>query len=102
MRAVLRLAAFFMVLASLAFGQVGNGRITGTVTDPAGAVVPGADVEAKNVATGVVFSAVSTTILSLSATAFPVFCHWRVLAKGRRARFFLRPMIGKSHGPDKR
>jgi hypothetical protein len=72
MRAVLRLAAFFIVLASLAFGQVGNGRITGTVTDPAGAVVPGADVEAKNVATGVVFSAVSTNTGNYTISDLPI------------------------------
>ena len=45
----------FLTFSPLAFGQVGNGTITGTVTDPAGAVVAGATVEAKNAATGVVY-----------------------------------------------
>src|SRR3979490_3315848 len=51
---------FLFACASLAFGQVGNGTITGTVTDPAHAVVPGATVQATNEATGVVSSTVST------------------------------------------
>ncbi|HEY1754142.1 MAG TPA: carboxypeptidase-like regulatory domain-containing protein [Bryobacteraceae bacterium] len=44
-----------------AFGQVGNGTITGTVTDQAGAVIPGAAVQAKNAGTGSVFSGVTTS-----------------------------------------
>jgi hypothetical protein len=52
----IQLVAFFVVVASLAFGQVGNGTITGTVTDPTGAVVPGAGIEIKNAETGVGFS----------------------------------------------
>ena len=36
----------------LAFGQGATGTITGIVTDPSGAVVPGASIEMKNVATG--------------------------------------------------
>ena len=38
----LQLVALLVVLTSLAFGQVGNGTITGTVTDPTGAVVASA------------------------------------------------------------
>src|SRR3984885_404096 len=56
----LRLCLFIVAVASLALGQVGNGTITGTVTDPANAVVPNAAVEAKNLETGVVSSTVST------------------------------------------
>ena len=57
----LKLGVFLVFVASLAFGQVGNGTITGTVTDPAGAVVAGAAVEAKNTETGIVFPTVSTS-----------------------------------------
>src|SRR5262245_49787423 len=39
--------------ASLLSGQTGSGTIQGTVTDPSGAVVPGAAVTATNIATGV-------------------------------------------------
>ncbi len=67
----LHLAAFVLVFASLAFGQVGNSTITGIVTDPAGAVVAGAAVEAKNTATGVVFPAVTTNAGNYTITDLP-------------------------------
>ena len=51
----IKLVAYLVVVASLAFGQGGNGTITGTVTDPAGAVVAGAMVEVRNPATGGIF-----------------------------------------------
>src|SRR5204863_9551784 len=38
-----------------AFAQSNQGTITGSVSDPAGAVVPGAQLEIKNTATGVVY-----------------------------------------------
>lgn len=45
-------------MSLVAFGQTGNqGSIEGTVTDPSGAVLPGASVTARNEATGVSFSA---------------------------------------------
>ena len=40
----LRSFTILVAAASLAIGQVGNGTITGTITDPAGAVVAGAAV----------------------------------------------------------
>ncbi len=55
-----------------AWGQVGNGVITGTVTDPAGAVISGAKVEAKNSETGVVYSSVSTTAGNYTIADLPV------------------------------
>jgi hypothetical protein len=68
----LQLFIFLVVFAFLALGQVGNGTITGTVTDPVGAVVPGATVEARNVATGVVFPAVSTSTGNYTIPDLPV------------------------------
>src|SRR5215469_5726675 len=47
-------AAIVMLAGVAAFGQSNNGTITGTVSDPAGAVVTGAVIEVKNVETGVV------------------------------------------------
>ncbi len=44
--------AFVVLVATTAFGQTFRGTILGTVTDTSGAVVSGAKVEAKNVATG--------------------------------------------------
>src|ERR1700685_3673687 len=55
-----------------AFGQVGNGTITGTITDPAGAVVAGAAVEAKNTETGVVYRGVSTNSGDYAIADLPV------------------------------
>jgi len=45
-------ATFLMAAAIAAFGQTPTGRINGAVTDPSGAVVPAAQVEAVNAATG--------------------------------------------------
>jgi hypothetical protein len=47
-----RLSIFLIAVG--AFAQTNNGRITGTISDPAGAVVPAAAVEVKNMDTGVV------------------------------------------------
>jgi len=68
----LQLVAFFLIVASLAFGQVGNGTITGTVLDPAGAVVAGAAVEAKNAETGVAYAATSTSTGNYTIGDLPV------------------------------
>src|ERR1700690_2546049 len=54
-------ATCLLVLAATLFGQAGTGSITGTVTDPAGAVVSGASVDVTNIETGVVYPAVTTT-----------------------------------------
>lgn len=49
----LLLAFVFGIAATSAYGVDVNARIKGTVTDPSGAVVPGASVVATNLATGV-------------------------------------------------
>src|SRR5947208_2136720 len=49
------------VLSSLAvFGQAGTGTITGTVTDPAGAVIARAPVEVRSTETNVLYPAETT------------------------------------------
>jgi hypothetical protein len=54
------LAAVCLVVFSwAAFAQTDRGTITGTITDPAGAVVPNAPIEARNVDTGAVYSGAS-------------------------------------------
>ncbi len=68
----LQLVACLMVLASLAFSQVGNGTITGVVTDSTGAVVAGTTVEATNTQTGIVFRGVSTNSGDYTITDLPV------------------------------
>src|SRR5580698_7083191 len=69
---LLRVFVFLIVFASLALGQVGNGTITGVVTDSTGAVVAGTSVEAKNTGTGVVFRGVSTNAGDYTITDLPV------------------------------
>ena len=53
-------ATFLALCAMIAFAQGDRGTITGTVTDPAGAVVANAMIEARNVATGTVYQAATT------------------------------------------
>jgi hypothetical protein len=51
------LTGFVLCLAGVgAFAQSNQGTITGTVSDPAAAVVPSAQIQVKNSATGVVYS----------------------------------------------
>ena len=57
--AKLAIALLLLTFTYAAFGQTG-GTITGLISDPAGAVVPNAPVEAKNAATGVVASAATS------------------------------------------
>jgi hypothetical protein len=67
----------------LGFGQVGNGTITGVVSDSTGAVVAGTTVEAKNTETGVVFRGVSTNSGDYTITDLPVGMYvLSVAAKG--------------------
>jgi len=49
-----------MLASSSLFGQAGTGTITGTVTDPVGAVIANASVEARNTDTNVPYPTVTT------------------------------------------
>lgn len=60
------------LLMGSAFAQTGTSRITGTVTDPQGAVLPGAKVTARNEATGVTYSAQSSSAGAYSFDSLPV------------------------------
>lgn len=51
-----------LIFVATAFAQANRATITGTVTDASGAVVPGADVSAKNVDTGVVTNDISNNV----------------------------------------
>ncbi len=61
----MRLIAASMLLVLLvcgaAYAQSDRGVITGTISDPAGAMVPNATIEAKNIATSAVYTAASST-----------------------------------------
>ena len=67
-------AAIVMLAGVAAFAQSNNGTITGTVSDPAGAVVTGAVIEVKNVETGVVSrggtSATGNYVISVPAGTY--------------------------------
>src|SRR6516162_7010222 len=52
--------ACLFAFALAAFAQSDRGTITGTIADPAGAVIASAPVEAKNVQTGAVYQAGSS------------------------------------------
>src|SRR5512142_3098038 len=70
-RMQLRRVALWSVFALAAFAQSDRGTITGTVTDPAGAVVPGAPVEARNVQTGAVYQAAGSSTGKYTLSQLP-------------------------------
>lgn len=61
-----------MFIAAGAFAQSDRGTITGTVADPAGAVLASAVVQAKNTDTGVVYSAQTSTTGNYTIGQLPV------------------------------
>jgi hypothetical protein len=60
-----------LLTASVMLGQVLSGTITGTVTDPSGAVVPNAKIKATDPATGQDFSGVSNSAGEFTITGVP-------------------------------
>ncbi len=58
-------------VAVVAFAQTDRGTITGTVSDPAGAVVPNAPIEAKNVATDAVYPAATSATGNYTIAQLP-------------------------------
>src|SRR5438094_5862556 len=73
----LQLIVWLFVFTHAASAQTDRGTITGTVSDATGAVIPGATIEAKNVATGAVYQAGSSetgnyTLAQLPAGTYEV------------------------------
>ncbi len=68
MRHLLRSVVVILLAAVFSQGQTFRGAINGTVVDPSGAVVSGADVRAINNGTGVT---ISTATTSEGQFAFP-------------------------------
>src|SRR4051812_45088874 len=66
-----RFAISVVVFAVFAFAQTDRGTITGTVSDPAGAVVASAPIEARNTGTGAVFQAASSATGNYTIAALP-------------------------------
>src|SRR6266404_4560671 len=59
MVSIIRFTLFFL-MTGVALAQTGTSRITGTVTDVSGALVPGATVTARSEATGVTYTQTTT------------------------------------------
>ncbi len=70
MRSVLCLICM-LLLASAAFAQTDRGTLTGTVSDPAGAVVAGAKIEASNTASGAKYETASTATGNYTLAQLP-------------------------------
>src|SRR5215472_18200978 len=70
MQVLKRQSVLFLFCAAV-FAQTDRGTITGTISDPAGAVVAGAVVEAKNNATDAVFQAASTNTGNYTLSQLP-------------------------------
>jgi hypothetical protein len=60
------------LLASALFAQSDRGTITGTVTDPAGAVVANASIQARNAATGLLYESATTSTGNYTIPELPV------------------------------
>jgi hypothetical protein len=70
MRFVAGLSALFLCCGAV-FAQSDRGTITGTVSDPAGAVVANATIEAKSTATGTGFDAATTSTGNYTLSQLP-------------------------------
>src|SRR5512143_4211928 len=71
MRSPIMTILCLLVLAGAAFAQSDRGTITGSVTDQAGAVIPGATIEMKNVNTGAVYQAQSSSTGNYTFSQLP-------------------------------
>lgn len=72
MRSLVNLLCLFALFVSVAFAQGDRGTITGTVTDPSGAVIAGAKVVAENAATHNVLETATTSTGNFTLAQAPV------------------------------
>ena len=63
--------AFQFLLCAFAFAQTDRGTITGTISDPAGALVAAAPVEARNIETGALYQAASSATGNYTLSQLP-------------------------------
>ena len=96
MKLLTAFAVVFLCLTSPVFGQTTFGSITGTVTDPTGAVIPGAAVSVTNAGTGierkVITSAggvVDVETDPATGDAFPLILKTQRIAPGAQIWLFL-------------
>jgi hypothetical protein len=67
----MRVLAVALLFASALIAQTDRGSITGDVSDPAGAVVPNAPIQAKNTETGAVFDTLSSSTGNYTLSQLP-------------------------------
>ncbi|MFZ1939227.1 MAG: carboxypeptidase-like regulatory domain-containing protein, partial [Terracidiphilus sp.] len=73
MRRSFLFVSLFLISASIAISQsTFRGGMAGIITDPQGAAIPGARIDATNVATGLVYKAVSSTAGDYSIPDLPL------------------------------
>ncbi len=72
MRVVSSIGFVLCLVVAPLFGQGVNATITGTVTDPAGLVLAGAPIQAKNVDTGALYTAATTGAGNYAISGLPV------------------------------
>ncbi len=68
----LRIAGIFLICTLAAFAQGDRGTITGTVTDPTGAVVPNANIVVTNTDTSAVYQVATTSTGNYTLANLPV------------------------------
>ena len=88
----LRIASCLLMCAAVAFGQGAGGTITGTVSDPAGAVVPNASIEITNQATGAKFDVGTSNTGNYTQANVPVGTY-EFSATAQGFKKFVRPGI---------
>lgn len=71
MRSILIPFACVSLICGMVYAQSDRGTITGTVADPAGALVPGAEIQAKNAQTGALYKTVSTSTGNYTLSQLP-------------------------------
>jgi hypothetical protein len=71
MRSIMSTVCYMLLVVGAVFAQSDRGTITGTIADPAGAVIPGATIEVKNTNTGAVYHAASTSTGNYTLAQLP-------------------------------
>ncbi len=72
MRSIVIGSVCVLLCFGAAYAQSDRGTITGTVTDPAGAMIPNVPIEAKNLATGIVYQTQSSGTGNYTIPQLPV------------------------------
>ncbi|MBI4468666.1 MAG: carboxypeptidase regulatory-like domain-containing protein [Acidobacteria bacterium] len=96
----MRLLGLILVLSTPGAAQTGTGRIVGLVTDPVGAVIPGAIVTATNEGTGAIYKMSTTGAGSFAIESIPAGTY-RMTAEAEGFRLHVVPAIRLAVGSTK-